>query len=384
MSKKLFFFLLIFFSFNLLGENNNDAFIEYQNSQKKQMSDKNGEYKTYIKNSESEFINWKKNQDLAYKSFKNEIIAKWGEFIEPTNKRWVEYSKDKSNVTSVDFNKGIVKIEALVSDTDSDDKILKITARALKRAISSKVSKSQIPVESVKVLLNKPLLADQITNQDGQIVTENNAMKFVKSMQSETKIVEEKGKKKVVLEFTLVSDHLKKRVKLYLPIVTKYCQEYSLNRARVLATIETESAFNPAAYSYAGAIGLMQLMPQYGGKEAFQFITKSNNYPTTDYLFDIENNIHLGCAYIFILKNRYFKGIIDLRSMEFCTIAAYNTGPGNTAKAFVENKDVKEAIRIVNLKNDFQWVYSTLLNNLPFKETRRYLAEVTKNINKYN
>lgn len=377
---KLIFFFLIFIT---LFANENDDFKNYKQKEKQQLIKQNGEFNDYLKNSETKFKTWQKNNIILYKKFESEIISQWGEFIEPTNKRWVEYSYDKKTVSSVNFENGVVRIEALGTLNDSEEDIKKLTSEAIKRLVTSKVSTNMIPLESEKGLMNEPLLAKQIITNDGQVVNESNVLKFVESIKENIEIVKVNNKQKAVVEFELVSDHLKKRMKPFLPIIEKYCQKYSLSKSRVLATIETESSFNPAAFSSAGAIGLMQLMPQYGGKEAYNYLYQNNDEPSHSYLYVPENNIHLGCIYIYLLKSKHFKGIEDSKSLQYCSIAAYNTGPKNTAKAFNANKNIKQAVTVINSRNNSQWVFSTLLEKLPYRETKVYLKQVTTKMSKY-
>jgi len=67
---------------------------------------------------------------------------------------------------------------------------------------------------------------------------------------------------------------------------------YGLPRELIHAVIEVESAWNPAAISAAGAVGLMQLMPD----TAVTFGVRNR--------FDIAENTRGGVAYLAWLKER--------------------------------------------------------------------------------
>jgi len=54
----------------------------------------------------------------------------------------------------------------------------------------------------------------------------------------------------------------KQHVKKYLPHIRKTAKKHALDPNLIHAIVDTESAFNPNAYSKAGAVGLMQLMPK--------------------------------------------------------------------------------------------------------------------------
>lgn len=76
--------------------------------------------------------------------------------------------------------------------------------------------------------------------------------------------------------------------------------------------IEAESSFNPNAISKAGAIGIMQLMPQ----TALELGIKN--------IFDIRQNIMGGAKYI----SKLLKEFKDYKK----ALAAYNAGPGNVER----------------------------------------------------
>ena len=82
------------------------------------------------------------------------------------------------------------------------------------------------------------------------------------------------------------------------------------------------------------------------GKEIY----KKDKLLTGAYLYEPSNNIELGCAYIKKLKDVYFKNIINDVSSDYCTISAYNTGPGNVAKAISGAMFLKPSVSIVNKK----------------------------------
>ena len=84
-------------------------------------------------------------------------------------------------------------------------------------------------------------------------------------------------------------------------------QETSVDPALIHAVISVESGYNPRARSHAGAVGLMQLMPQ-----------TAKRYGVTDRL-DPEQNIRGGARYLRDLKVM-FKNQLHL------VIAAYNAG----------------------------------------------------------
>ena len=104
----------------------------------------------------------------------------------------------------------------------------------------------------------------------------------------------------------------------YEQIVRSHAKNYDLDPALLAAVIYTESRFNARAESSAGAIGLMQLLPETARGIAVR--TGGNGFVVRD-LYEPEINVRYGAWYLRNLLNRY--------SDERTALAAYHAGPGN-------------------------------------------------------
>lgn len=104
-------------------------------------------------------------------------------------------------------------------------------------------------------------------------------------------------------------------------LIRIYANKYGIDGCLIGAVILTESNGNPRAGSYAGARGLMQLMPTTAaGLAPLAGVT----YNGPDDLWDPEKNIAIGALYLARLIRRY--GVHD-------ALVAYNGGPGRVALA---------------------------------------------------
>lgn len=164
-----------------------------------------------------------------------------------------------------------------------------------------------------------------------------------------------------------------KRSGLYQAMVSRYAKRYNLSPGLIYAIMRTESAFNPLAVSNSGALGLMQLVPGTAGIEAHSYITGKAENPTQSLLFNPENNIQYGTAYLHLLHTRHFPGVTNPVSRELCVIAAYNGGSGAVLKVFDQNRDT--ALAVINSLSPEQ-VYERLAQGLPTEENRRYIDKV--------
>ena len=91
------------------------------------------------------------------------------------------------------------------------------------------------------------------------------------------------------------------------PMISRFSRQHQLHPALIRAVIKAESDFDPHAVSRAGAVGLMQLMPQ----TAVRLEVRD--------LYDPEDNIGGGTKYLRQLLDR-FRGNLPL------ALAAYNAG----------------------------------------------------------
>jgi membrane-bound lytic murein transglycosylase C len=169
----------------------------------------------------------------------------------------------------------------------------------------------------------------------------------------------------------------------YVDAVRREAHRYELQPSLLLAIIETESAFNPRARSAAPAFGLMQLVPNSGGCDAYQYAFGSLRIPDPDYLYVPDNNIRLGSAYLQLLDRRDLHGINNLQSRGYAVVAAYNTGAGNVARAFGGTTHVGTAADTIN-KMSSNDVLRHLQERLPFDETRKYLTNVVARRSRYS
>jgi soluble lytic murein transglycosylase len=104
----------------------------------------------------------------------------------------------------------------------------------------------------------------------------------------------------------------------YETIVRGHAKNYDLDPALLAAVIYTESRFNPRARSDAGAVGLMQLLPDTARGIAER--TGGNAFVVDD-LYVPELNVRYGAWYLRNLLNRY--------GDERTALAAYHAGQGN-------------------------------------------------------
>lgn len=104
----------------------------------------------------------------------------------------------------------------------------------------------------------------------------------------------------------------------YEQIVKGHARNYALDPALLAAVIYTESKFDPEARSDAGALGLMQLLPETAKGIA---VRTGGAAFVVDDLFVPELNVRYGSWYLRHLLDRY--------GDERLALAAYHAGQGN-------------------------------------------------------
>ena len=183
------------------------------------------------------------------------------------------------------------------------------------------------------------------------------------------------NQRKVTVTIPLRADYLSERAKRYDQAVLDEADRRGLPASLIYAIMETESHFNPRARSHVPAFGLMQLVPKSGGVDAYNYVYGEKKILAPEYFFQPDQNVELGTAYLDLLFRRYLRSITDEQSRLYCTIAAYNTGAGNVAKAFTGKTSVGAAASLINALSAEE-VYQHLIENLPYDETRNYLRKV--------
>ncbi len=129
-------------------------------------------------------------------------------------------------------------------------------------------------------------------------------------------------------------------------------KKVGIKPALIWALMRTESRYDKLAVSYAGAVGLMQLMPQTAYAEARRLKLKQID------LYDPYTNIYIGAFHLKRLINRF-------KRLEWA-ISAYNAGAGNTSRWI---KDIKQPY------NQTLWI-----ENIPFDETRYHVKKTLSNL----
>ena len=144
----------------------------------------------------------------------------------------------------------------------------------------------------------------------------------------------------------------------YRDTITNQSIIYSLDPLFIAALIKAESDFDPNATSDAGAIGLLQIMPDTG-----YWIAEKMNLSdfTPQQLYHPDTNIKMGIWYLSDLNKEF-------DNKQILVLAAYNAGRGNVAK-WIEEKELN------GQEND--------VNKIPFPETRNYIRKVLFNYQLY-
>lgn len=132
--------------------------------------------------------------------------------------------------------------------------------------------------------------------------------------------------------------------------INRAAKHTELDPAFIFAITRQESAFVTKAKSSAGALGLMQLMP-----DTARLVAKKHQVPLKNLnaLMDPETNIKLGSRYLRMMLNTY-------ENHPILATAAYNAGPGRIKKWLPPNPMSAD----------------TWIETIPFKETREYVKNV--------
>lgn len=137
-----------------------------------------------------------------------------------------------------------------------------------------------------------------------------------------------------------------------------YSERNNIDPFLVAAIIKNESGFDHKAVSDAGAVGLMQIMPDTGRWIAGQMGLK--DYQDSD-LYKSAVNIRMGCWYVGELEHEFKRNLVLL-------LVAYNAGRGQT--------------RAWMLNNGWDYDFNDAAA-IPYPDTREYVEQVLRDRDRY-
>ncbi len=146
----------------------------------------------------------------------------------------------------------------------------------------------------------------------------------------------------------------------YFPVPGMVPEGLAVSRALALSIARRESEFDPKARSSAGALGLMQVLPETASQVARDLgLDYSVGRLTADPAF----NVAVGAGYLRQMADEFGPALALIA-------AGYNAGPGRPRQWIAANGDPRlESVDIVD------WVEA-----IPFAETRSYVMRVAEGV----
>ncbi len=405
---------------------------EFEAFRKQQLT----EYAEFKRKLMAEFEEYKRITQEETRKYQQQLSGVWDKPEVSGKKVWVDYSEDLKQRNKVDFENGAIEIAMTyekgqqASQEDMRQALAKLLQKNKAQAYQDdtlsqsieKRSKEKISLLQTAEVKPAPILVPYLTGKE--TLSEQELDSLVDHMiqnQELSQKTNKKGKTVVTLKVPLTaragddeeadepasaakpkpSGNTQTKLKKPKPMpgqrpgqlpkpaqalnseVTRYASKADVEKPLVFAIIETESAFNPMARSAVPAYGLMQIVPTSAGQDATEALFGKARILSPSYLYNGDQNIEIGTTYLNILFYRYLKDIENPQSRLYCTIAAYNTGAGNVAKAFTGARKLKPAVAKINAMTPAQ-VYQHLKKHLPYDETRKYLVKVTERMDKYD
>ncbi len=370
-----------------------EDFESFKNRELQGYSQEQKDFERYKKEVELEFQEYKRIAQEEFRKFKKEVLKVWSKYEESDRKKLVQYSEDLKVKRVFDFEKGELRIEAVGNPKNfkglvkrelrnflTQDKREAFKKDRVLSNIERRVRSKLKHVETARVD-REPILTPIMFGKS--TVSGNELSRGIDRLLTRGRFYKTRNSRTVnVFKVKLPPKRILIKAKKYKPIVVSESKKRKLSHPLIFAIIHTESSFNPLARSHVPAYGLMQIVPHTAGRDVTKFLYGRPKLLSPSYLYNAKNNIKIGTTYVYMLYYKYFKDVRDPESRLYCTIAAYNTGAGNVARAFVGSTNLSKAIRVINRMSP-EDVYRTLLRNLPYDETRQYLKKVSARIAVY-
>ena len=349
------------------------------------------QFEAYKQQQNITFKEYKKAQYKVFQEYKQELMRYWEKPKLSTKTQWLHYSKDQKTRSIVDFKNNNITVETVANNPQEAQHniglaLVKAITFDTKQAYKYDTLQQRLdtlpkPASVVEAKIDvKPILAPIIFKQPP---TQKDVVKYVKKQTKKIKLKKTpKSKNIYFVTLKLPKDATIQRSKLYYQEVRNNAKKQKIPVPLIFAIIHSESSFNPMARSCVPAYGLMQIVPRTAGIDAYNHLYGKKRLLSAQYLYNAHNNITVGSAYLHILYYKYLREIKNPTSRLYCTIAAYNTGAGNVAWAFVGTNSTKKAAKVINRLTPDE-VYARLLQDLRYDEPKLYLKRVTKRIHLY-
>lgn len=164
----------------------------------------------------------------------------------------------------------------------------------------------------------------------------------------------------------------------YDAIVRRYAEQYGFDWRMIVAVMYQESRFDPEAQSFAGARGLMQILPRTAEQLGVE----------DELAYDPEVGIHAGIRYLAWVRDR-FDDELPVRDRMWFTLAAYNAGFGhvNDARRIAAEEELNpnrwfgNVERAMLLLSRPQYAQRTRFGYCRCTEPVNYVREI---LNRYN
>lgn len=325
---------------------------------------------------QQEFDSFVKRWQEAEQAYRKKVASQWKDPELSGKTRLVQYSDDLKQRTVVDYEANTITVELNQEQPDTD--IQQVVSKQLKQLGDATVAEtaSQDPV-----LINAGVAIDSRSQKQAP------RRKLVPGLAgagqkhlSDVKITRDGSRVKATVQ--IPGRNTQEKIADILPAVQKNAKKWGVPPALILAIVHTESSFNPLARSHIPAFGLMQIVPVSAGKDVSKELYGKQRLLSPDYLYNPENNIQAGSVYLYLLLNRYFKNVAQDESRFYMAVSAYNTGPGNVARAMSNTTKLTAASNAANRLSSTE-VYQRLQQKLPAQETKNYLTKVTKRYAQY-
>ncbi len=327
------------------------------------------------------FAAYKQLYETEFVKYKKTLSTRWRDPEVSAPTKWVTYDETLAHKLVIDYEKGEVRIESVTPPSGQQRAEINEMIRQLNRADLFKLV-DRDPMDHAlndftaeeNIKLNR-LAGSLVAEKSPTISPKYNPVQLNQTLPRAQIVTTSQGQNLTRYVMPLSAKQLNQAEQRYLLDVNQQAKRWQIEPSLVMAIAKCESAFNPLAKSHVPAFGLMQIVPRSAGLDASKLIYGEPRLVSPSYLYTPRNNLQMGSAYLHILHNRYFNEVKDPQSRLYCAIAAYNTGPGNVARAFTGSTKLTPMYDRINQMSSTR-VHGTLLNNLPYDETKNYLRKV--------